>query len=182
VVAAMHAYQQIGHDCDFEKYNGAAHKLLNPRPQIHVFVLQGLDVLFADGALLRSEMALISALAIRSSMRCSRCQHRTWVDTILSLKEHVTWWGSALTVIDLPMRHDGTVDVWPSKRREQSVCTLASVVSRGVVPLLGTSASSEVESRGGRTLCMSSLIAAFVWKVSLFPYRSGTFVGKSEMA
>jgi hypothetical protein len=65
----MHAYQQIGHDCDFEKYHGAAHQLLNPRPQIDVFALQSLDVLFADGALLRSEMVLVSAPAIRT---------RTW--------------------------------------------------------------------------------------------------------
>jgi hypothetical protein len=46
------------HGSRFEEANGAAHEPLNPGPQIDVFALDSLHVLFADGVLLGGDMPL----------------------------------------------------------------------------------------------------------------------------
>ena len=55
---------QIVHGRRFGKANRAAHETLNPCPQIDVFALDFLGVLFADGVLLGLDMPLIGAPAI----------------------------------------------------------------------------------------------------------------------
>jgi hypothetical protein len=50
---------QIVHGCRFGKANCAAYEPLDPSPQINVFALDGLRVLFTDDVLLRDEMPLV---------------------------------------------------------------------------------------------------------------------------
>jgi hypothetical protein len=50
---------QIVHGRRFGEANGAAHEPLNPGPQIDVFTLDSLYVVFADGVLLGGDMPLV---------------------------------------------------------------------------------------------------------------------------
>ena len=53
------ADHQIVHGCRFGKANRAAYKPLDPSPQIDVFALDGLRMLFTDDVLLRNDMPLV---------------------------------------------------------------------------------------------------------------------------
>src|SRR4051812_31678914 len=53
------ADHQVVHGCRFGKANRAAYEPLDPGPQINVFALDGLRVLFPDDVLLRNDMPLI---------------------------------------------------------------------------------------------------------------------------
>ena len=55
---------QIVHTFGLRKTDRPAHQALDSRPQIDVFALDFLGMLFADGVLLGSNMALIGAPAI----------------------------------------------------------------------------------------------------------------------
>ena len=50
---------KVVHACRFGKANGAAHEPLDPGPQVDMFALDGLRVLFPDHVLLRGEMPLV---------------------------------------------------------------------------------------------------------------------------
>ncbi len=50
---------QIVHGCRLGKANRATYEPLDPSPEIDVFALDGLRVLFTDDVLLRNEMALV---------------------------------------------------------------------------------------------------------------------------
>src|SRR5882724_1345472 len=53
------ADHQVVHGYRFGKTNRAAYEPLDPGPQINVFALDGLRVLFTDDVLLRDDMPLI---------------------------------------------------------------------------------------------------------------------------
>ena len=53
------ADHQIVHGCRFGKANRATYEPLEPSPQIDVFALDGLRVLFTDDVLLRNDMPLV---------------------------------------------------------------------------------------------------------------------------
>ena len=63
---------QIMHGCRLGKANRAAYKPLDPSPQIDVFALTGLRVLFTDDVLLRDDMPLVRPPTIRVKARDSK--------------------------------------------------------------------------------------------------------------
>src|SRR6266568_3451115 len=63
------AKHQIVHGCGFGKADRATHQTLDPGPQIDMFALDGLCVLFADGMLLGVEIPFVGPPPIRVKPR-----------------------------------------------------------------------------------------------------------------
>ena len=98
-------YHEIAHGCRFGEANGAAREPLNPGPQIDVFALDGLHLLFTDGVLRRMEMALVGAPPIRVKPRnAKRLQQRLQLpkDHILSSPKDVRQHGAMVVIDGMP--------------------------------------------------------------------------------
>ena len=96
---------EIVHGRRFGEANGAARQTLNPGPQIDVFALDGLHVLFADGVLRRIEIALVGASPIRVKPRdAKRFQERLQLqkDRILSVPKDVRQHGATVVIDGMP--------------------------------------------------------------------------------
>ena len=96
---------QSMHGRRFGEANRAAHETFNPGPQIDVFALDGLHVLFANGVLHRSKMALVGPPSIRVKPRDAKRLQETLEfeqNRILAPSKDLGQHGAAVVITGMP--------------------------------------------------------------------------------